>query len=249
MLAAAALRLAVVEALCPTAAIASGNGFPTLARHRVYDSVQVGIDDLDRTLPWTPVLSVYTEDTRISRRGDNSSSVIGNPRTDLVVVAELAEMARDVDGKPLTAVDGSLATDAVINGDTRARLVLDALAAQARAVLVRAPIGFGARRVLKAVHEVSIEPFNLPQYSLRWARLVVRLSCDIADDKFTDDAGLPEPMKSVLADLPDGSYAKAKLAELGAAFLATGRDALDMFSLTATGDGQPVVTPPAPPAP
>lgn len=246
MLAAAALRLCVVEALAPTACIASGVGFPTMAEHRVYDSAAIGVGDLQEGAPYTPAISVYTEDTRIERRGQTAPSVIGNATTDLVVVVELAERARDETGAELTLANGNIATDAVINGDALQRLVLEALSAQVRAHLVRAPASAGLRRIMKAVASTRIEPFGLPQYGIRFMRNVITFSLEIADDKFTDDAGLPEPMRSAAADLPDGSYAKAQLAKLALAFGATSRDALEGFNLTATANDSPAMPFPAP---
>lgn len=241
MLAAAALRLAAIEALCPTAAIASGAGFPTLAQHRVYDSRAISSADLEAGAAFTPSLSVYTEDTRIERRGDGATSAIGFASTDLVIIAELCEVARDETGAPIREASGNVAADAVINGDAKMRIVLEALTAQARAVLVRAPAGAGLRRIMKSAPRVRIEPFGLPDYGVRFMRNVMTFSCDIADDKFTDLAGLPEPMRSVADDLPDGSYAKARLAELAAAFAATTRAQIEAITLRTAVDGVPAM--------
>lgn len=247
MLAAAALRLAVIEALCPTAAIASGTGFPTLAQHRVFDSRQILVDELDTAQAFTPAISVYAEDTRMVRRGDIATSVRGNAYCDLAIVVEMAELARDAEGQPIRLESDNLATDAVINGDPLVRLTLEALTAQVRRRLLRDPSSWEVRKLLKAVSNITVEPFALPQYSLRWARNVMTMSCEIGDDKFTDEGGLPEPAKTVLAALPDGSYAKTKLTELGDLFLATERTPLAGFNLhPTTGDGAPAITPPAP---
>ncbi|MEP9378390.1 hypothetical protein ABLE91_16865 [Aquabacter sp. CN5-332] len=234
MLAAAALRLAAIEALCPTAAIDSGEGFPTLALHRVYDSRAISSAELEAGSPFTPTLSVFTEDTRIERRGAGATSAIGNASTDLVVVAELAELARD-------EANGNLDTDAVINGDAEMRIVLEALTAQARSVLVRQPAGDAFRRIMKAAPLVRIEPFGLPQYGVRFMRNVMTFTFEIADDKFTDAAGLPEPMASVAAALPDGSYAKQRLAQLAAAFSATAREQLEAIGITVTANDAPAM--------
>ena len=241
MLAAAALRLAVIEALAPTAAIASGAGFPTLAQHRVYDSRAISSADLEAGAAFTPSLSVYTEDVRIARRGDNATSAIGFARADLVIIAELAEVARDENGAEIIGEDGSLATDAVINGDAGMQLVLEALTAQVRAVLVRHPSGGGLRRIMKAAPEIRIEPFRLPQFGVRFARNVMTVTVEIADDRFDDAAGLPEPLRTVAAELPEGSYAKGRLTQLAAAFGATTREQLEGIGLTVTVEGKPAM--------
>ena len=238
MLARSALRLSAMEALCPTAAVVSGVGFPTLAQHRVFDSRQILVGELDADVAWTPCLSVYTEDTLVVRRGGISTSTIGDATTDLIVVAEIAERATDAGGDY---------AEAVIEGDAKMRLTLEALGAQVRKVLTTSERGAGLRRVLKAITSIKIEPFALPEYGVRMLRDVLIFNCEIADDKYTDEAGLPEPLKRVAEDLPEGSYAKAKLAELGEAFLSTDRTPLAGFNLyPTTGDGAPAITPPAP---
>lgn len=243
MLAAAALRLAAIEALAPTAAIASGQGFPTMALHHVYDSRAISSAELEHEVAYTPSLSVYTEDTRVARRGDSAPNVIGFARTDLVIVAELAELACDEAGEVLRDSAGTAATDAVINGDPGMHLVLAALVAQVRAVLLHAPRGAGFRRVLKSVQEIRIEPFGLPQYGIRFMRQVMTIGCEIADDQYSDAAGLPEPARSVARDLPDQSYAKSRLLRLAEAFAATTRPQLEALGLHVTADGVPIVPP------
>ncbi|WP_323011116.1 hypothetical protein [Paracoccus sp. (in: a-proteobacteria)] len=240
MLAAAALRLAAIEALCPTAAVLSGTGFPTLAEHRVYDSVSISPDDLQSDAPYTPAISLYTEDTVVRRRGATATSAIGFASADLIIVAELAELARDEDGKVITNPDGSDATDAVINGDARMRLALEALTSQVRAVLVRAPSSAGLRRVMKAASEIRVQPYALPGYGVRFMRNVITISAEIADDRYDDAAGFPEPMRSVAADLPAGSYARAELDRLAAAFRATTREQLESIGFAPAVNGQAV---------
>lgn len=69
MLSAAAMRLAAIEVLCPTASITADAGFPTLAGRTVLDSRAVAIDDIDRTLRYrackaagvTPVFKQWDE--------------------------------------------------------------------------------------------------------------------------------------------------------------------------------------------
>ena len=228
MLAAEAMRLAAVEALCPTAAIDSDAGWPTLARHRVYDSVGILPEDVEPGAAYTPCLSLYTDDIRVERRRETASSVIGSATAVLNVVAELAIATPDEDGV-VQAVP-------LAQGDAQARLVLGALCAQVRKTLVHAEAGSIFRSIVGSVEDLRVEPFTLPQFDIRWMRSTVRFTCRIRDDKFTDAAGLPEPTRSLFLALPAGSYAKAKLAELDAAFAATSRTALDAIIFSTTGD-------------
>lgn len=172
------------------------------------------------------------------RRGGIATSAIGDATIDLIIVAEIAERATDAEGD---------FAEAVVEGDARMRLTLEALGAQVRKTLTHSERGAGLRRVLKAITSVKVEPFALPEYGVRILRDVITFSCEIADDKYTDAPGLPEPLKRVAEDLPAGSYAKAKLTELGNLFLATERTPLAGFNLhPTTGDGTPAITPPAP---
>lgn len=237
MLAAEALRLAAVEALCPTAALEADDGYPTLAGRNVFDSRQITVDEVDREAAWTPALSVFTEDVEIVRRGNAAPSTNGSASVDLIVTVELCRCSADENPPDVEILD---------DGDPKARLFLGALCAQVRKALVYAPKGVAFRRLMAGVSTISIQPFSLPQYDLRLMCNVMTFRCDIADDKFTDAAGLPEPMASLLAEMPEGSYARAKLIELGQAFLATDRDALAGFNIYPTvGDGVPAIVPPA----
>ncbi|GGF56690.1 hypothetical protein GCM10007301_15470 [Azorhizobium oxalatiphilum] len=241
MLAAAAFRLAVIEALCPTAAVNSGEGFPTMALYRVYDSRAISSADLDAGATFTPSLSVYTEDTRVERRGDAQAPAAGFALTDLVIIAELSELARDENGAVITEPGGGPVTDAVINGDAKMQIMLAALTAQVRAVIVQKPAGAPVRKIMKSVRDVRIEPFGLPQYGVRFLRNVMTFTVEIGDDRFTDAAGLPEPIRSVAEELPEGSYAKGRLAELAQAFAATTRAQIEGFTVRFDADGKPAM--------
>lgn len=232
MLARAALRLAAIETLAPTAAIESGQGFPTLAGHRVYDSRAISSADLEMRSGATPSISVYTEDAEVERRGSTATSARGNARCNLVLVVELADLVLDEGGNETA--------DAICSSDPRMTMILEALAAQARDTLLRAPIGGAFRQIAKAFPDVKISTMSLPHYGVRFMRSVVVLSVEIPDDHFTDAAGLPEPLNSVVAVLPEGSYAKGCLMQLAAAFRATTRDQLEAIGLSISD---------APPAP
>lgn len=228
MLAAAAMRLAAIEALCPTASRQSGTNWPTLAEHRVYDSSGILPDQLEEGQSFTPCLSLFTDDVRVERRGDGSTSSIGFATAVLVVNAELAAAATDEDG--VTQVLP------VAEDDPQARLMLDALCGQVRKKLAYAPAGSIFREIVGAVEDLRIETFTLPQFDIRWMRNTMRLTCRIKDDKFTDAGGMPEPMLSLFNKLPAGSYAKAQLARLQEAFEPTARTPLDRILFSTSGD-------------
>jgi len=232
MLAAEAMRLAAVEALAPTASIRAGGPFPTSAREKVFDSQAIRFEDLADGVEFTPTVALYTDDSRSVRAGEGAASTIGFATATLTAVCELS-VGITGDGDPYA--------DAMAETDPMARLVLGALCSQVRQTLVRGPTSEPFRRVVKSIEEVRIEPFALPDMGLRWMRSTIRFTCAIADDEFIDAAGLPQPIRRLMEALPPGSYAKAKLEALHAAFLATDRDALQSIRLSTRGD--PAVDP------
>lgn len=227
MLSAEAMRLAAIEALCPTAAIATGAGFPTLARHRVYDSQMIGAEGIDPVEAYTPSLSLYTEEVRIQRRGDAATSMRGGATAALVVIAELGCVQLSDDG-PIVVPYGE--------DDPRARLVLAALCAQVRQTLAFSPAGSIVRSIVGAVDDIRIEPFAIPQFDIRWMRSTMTFTCMIRDDVFTDAAGLPEPLKGLFEGLPAGSYARGKLQELSDTFAGIARSPIVGMRISTSGD-------------
>lgn len=218
MLSAEAVRLVAIEILCPTAASLSGTGFPTLAGPRVFDSRSASLSEIDRDQTYTPVVSLYTRRSGTSPRGEASSFLDTSATTVLEVVAELAVVARDPDARP--GIDPDY-VDAMADGDPVARLVLGALAGQIRSLLTQQADGLAWRRLVRQVNGYSEETFAIPEFGLRYQRLSLVFDLSIQDDDFDLAAGgLPEPLRSVHADLPEQSYAKAKLTELAAHFVA-----------------------------
>lgn len=216
MLCAEAMRLAAVEALAPTVAISSGGPFPTIARSRIFDSRPIAIEELDpfEGFDFTPTVALYTDDSQSTRRGDSATSAIGFAKATLTAVCELAVKISD-DDEPYA--------DAMASGSADAKLVLGALCAQVKQALTVGPSGAHFRRIVKSIDEVRCDAFALPDMGMRWMRTTMRMSCSIADDEFTDAAGLPQPIQRLLMNLPDESYAKAKLQQLDGFFQATTR--------------------------
>lgn len=228
MLAAEAMRLAAIEALAPTASKASNTGWPTLAKHRVYDSAGILPEEVEAGAPYTPCLSLFTDDVRVERRGETAPSSIGSPTAVLIVIAELAVAMTADDGQPIALP--------LAAADAQAELTLGALTAQVRKRLVFSEPGSIFRTIVGSVEEVRIDGFTVPQFDIRWMRKTMRLTCRIKDDKFIDDAGMPEPMRSLYQALPAGSYAKARLAELDTIFAAETRTPLTGIVFSTTGD-------------
>lgn len=235
MLSAEALRLAAIEVLCPTAAVLSSNGFPTLAQHRVFDSRAPAVSEIDGEdeRGYTPVLSIYTLSSQIVQRGDAADATDYECQAVIEIVAELSVAARDDSGDFADALAGS---------DPEARLVLAAMVSQVRYLLEFSQGGTLFRQNHIAVRRIDEETYAVPNLGLRWQRVTMRVTAAIPDDRFDFAGGMPEPMKTLHAALPAGSYAKAKLAQLAAAFAADPRPALEEVTILGAPDGEPIAS-------
>lgn len=237
MLAAAALRLAAIEALCPHSVVSvdtgqpSYAGYPTLARNRVFDSRAAGLQDLDRNRSFTPVLALYSPENGRQLRGEMTDADDVACDAMLDIVAELA--VHDVDiGENGQSEEFAAA---MASDDPDARLVLEALVSQCTYVLEHSHSS-GARlfrRICARVIKAESVTFGVPQLGLRFHRVTTRLHCAVRSEDFDVPAGeLPEPIRAVFNALPDGSYAKGKLAALAAHFNPDVPPALDGVQVT-----------------
>lgn len=218
MFAAEAARLAAIEVLTPLAAIEAGEGFPTLAGKRVYDSRAAAIGDLDEKLSYTPVLSFYSGQSRQVARADAAAGDDAECEAVLDIVAELAVAQQD---------DAGSFADAMAAGDPEARLVLAALVAQVIFLLTESEAGYLFRRFVLGVRRIEEEPFAVPNLGLRWQRTTIRMTIGVPQDRFDSvGGGLPEPVNTLAALLPQGSYARTKLEALAQAFAGTPRTPL-----------------------
>lgn len=232
MLMAEAAKLAAVEALCPTASLLGEAPFPTLAGRRVYDSQAAAPDDLDTDRPWTPVVSLHVLSSRSDDRGAPASYDDTDETAVIEAVCELAITDTDEHG---------VFTDAIAVSETAAdaRLVLAALVGQVRRILTALPEGEMFRRMVKKVSLVEAEAHALPQFGLRLHRVFLRFSCQMPNDGFPVDGGLPSRIAELAAALPDESYAKARLADLAGMFAAETRTPLSGVTIQ-TQDGEPI---------
>lgn len=227
MLSGEAARLAAIEVLCPTAANKGEIPFPTLAGRNVFDSRATAVNDLAEGLRRTPTVAVYSRDAMAERRGGASVYGDNEARVVLEFVIEIAVLVDDTDGgEPIAWPEAG--------SDPQARAVLMALAAQVRRLLEHSESGALFRRTIKAVERIDWEPYVVADIGLRFQRVTMKMVCAVGDDVFTDAAGLPEPLRSLHEALPTDSYAKAKLAELAAAFAGEIRTPLEVVTLAPT---------------
>lgn len=224
-LTAEAVRLAAMEVLLPTGAT---DQFPTLARGKIFDSRQASIADLDDLqsgdLPYLPVLALYTDDSTVETRGGAADVTDNYCQTTLEIVGELATISRDDDA-------GLDYVDAVAGSDPEARLVLAAMMAQVRNELLYSERGYLFRRIVTHCDRIEQQSHTVPELGLRFQREFMRMTLTIADDEFSDEGGLAGRIKTLFDALPDGSYAKAKLADLAAHIAGETRTALTEITL------------------
>lgn len=235
MLSADAMRLAAIEVLTPYAALVAATGFPTLAGKNVFDSRAAAIGELDGEKAYTPVLALYTGSAKATLRGD--AAEIGDSENEAVleIVAELAVAAKDENGE---------FSDAMASEDPEARMVLSALTSQVIFHLCHSEAGYLFRRFILNVRRIEVEPHALPQLGLRWQRNTIRITCGLLGETYDIAAGgLPEPVRSLAAQLPVGSYAKAKLDDLAAHFPADPRPALEMVAIGPAPEGDDAFEP------
>lgn len=189
-----ALRLATVEALCPTAAIVGGGPFPTDAGKMVFDS-RIRPLDVNEAANRTASIFVYTDDADLV-----SGSGQGGPPFRAVMHLVFVMI-----------VAGPAAKEA----QTEARL--DALSGQVLATLL-----YGASAVLwrkltnSRVQKVDVETDRSAEENAVILIRTMRLACQVVFDcvdlnPATAPVGadrVPEPLKSVLAGLASTSYGK-----------------------------------------
>lgn len=197
-----ALRLAVIEALAPTALFTAVDpAWPTLLGPRVLDC---GSIPWERSTP-TPgeiLGSIYVDEVVGEPRGPAQSYDPQTLTVHLIVDLEI----------PI--VDGSGAMGiGTADGDATAKLEL--AVAQIRRLLVTSPLL--VPRLVRAYGRTETRWTRDPELGARLARLTLRLAIEIDDDDWDDVTdGLPSPASTVAAALPVGSYGAALLAAIAA---------------------------------
>jgi hypothetical protein len=202
-----ALRLAAVEALRPTAALAENGPWPTIAAHHVYDAKIDQIDDIAAGTR-APVIAVYTEDATATSRQEGPPF---EAQVDLCFELSVAQMMEDPD------FPGEFAP-AVPVTDAESEASLDLLESSIRFALIYGPTGRLFRTVSgNRIKSISSKPARSSEEVVRLAMRSMTMRIEISDDCFdlapnaalTGVNALPEPLRSLIIALPDGSYGKA----------------------------------------
>lgn len=217
-LARTALRLTAIEALRPTASLATDGPWPTIARHRVYDAKIDAIDDLAMGAR-APVIAVYADD-------DESTSRQKGPPferyIDLCFEISIAQLMEN------PASPGQYEPSVPVT-DAESEASLDLLETSIRFALTYGPTGFLFRTVSGGrIMSISSKPTRSGEEAIRLAMRSISMRVQVDDDCFdlapnsvaTGIDRLPDPLRSVIAALPDGSYGRA-MADGLAAFAPT----------------------------
>ncbi|MBZ8133229.1 hypothetical protein [Afifella sp. IM 167] len=209
-----ALRLAAIETLAPTAAVEGKIPFPTIAGNNYFDSRSVSLGELDPQSDGAICVGVYCDRMGGESRGASAPAHPAWITADLVFEMEVAVIDRFDD------------EDAVANPatDEAAAARLEFLASQIRFALLKRRDPALFRGLLREITETRSDQFRMPEIGVRLARRTMVMSCQIADDRWSDTPGeLPEPLKSLAATLPEGSYGRPICVRLAEAW--AGQDA------------------------
>lgn len=216
-----ALRLAAIEALCPT-----GGPYPTIAGRRVYDSrldLIAGDDDLS-AIESNPLIGVYTEDQHELPYGSAKYPSAENVVTLVLEIMLAVRGEIEIDGPGgTTQTVGTL--DAPVT-DRMHEALLDTLEAQAIYLLDpknMAPTAAIYSKVAWEIHSVHSDPQRAADRATRIAARTVKLHIKVKKEVWppfpisptpTGLDRLPEPLRSVAYALPNGSSAAALCATL-----------------------------------
>lgn len=208
-----ALRLAVMEALRPTALIGNpAAAWPTLARDHVFDSRIDPIDDLPAAGA-VPVIAVYTE----ADEGTSSQNRGGPPfyqRVDLTF--EISQVARVT-----SADDPNLYAAGIPQTDPELEAELDRMEYEIGFALYYAPSGVLFRKLSgRKVTDPRSHPYRTSEEGARLARRTITwkvgLDSDLGDGSPVITpiglARLPDPLASVITALGATTYG-ARLAK------------------------------------
>jgi hypothetical protein len=208
-LARTALRLAAVEALCPTAALAADGPWQTLAQKYVFDSRINPIEDDLKVGEDRPIICVYTEhdDGKSGQgRGGPPFLLTIDLVLELSIVVKIAK-----DGDPENFIVGEPETDPELEA------ALDLLEAQIKFILLYAAPGRIWREVSKSrVHNPRSTIHRTSEEGIRLAKRTMTWKVEVEDDQYEAApkaplkgfAILPWPLRTVAEMLPEGSYGR-----------------------------------------
>lgn len=215
-----ALRLAIIEALAPKAALDGTITFPTIAGRNVFDS-DIGPEPITEPDKRSPRIVVYTDDgKREVRDGETglNTQYDGTTEVSLAIETFVPGTVLDENGNALADPQLIVETDAV------AEALLDMLAAQIVAAIDRARMHTPLCHVLVAITRIETRGWRDADSNLRLSShrhefdMMVQNQGPMPEGKTGLDR-LPEPLRSVALALPTGSYGASICANIAAALV------------------------------
>ncbi|VFU07930.1 hypothetical protein [Methylocella tundrae] len=210
-----ALRLAAIEALCPSATVATGP-YPTVAGARVDDSrvdliaaaeSPEAIAAALAALENNPLLVVYTEEQQTSPYGD-----VRYPAAEEVVTLVIEAMIAGSGVMQIELPDGTIQSIGTLEApvtDRQHEAMLDLLEAQVRYILTiknRAPTAVLYNKVAMETRMIHSDPQRAADRTLRLASRTIKFHVKVKAEVWPAPvAALPEPLASVAAGLAPGS--------------------------------------------
>lgn len=210
-----ALRLLVIEALCPTGTAAVGP-WPTIAGPRIYDSRLVPVDDLAEK-ERRPVVMVYTDEVEAAPRQTNGrlpQAAQLDLRIEIAIPQIVPYEVEDEDGSIVERqIAGYPRTDpeAEADLDLLEAQVSYALLLSAFAPTIHKLVGFSIREFSSIPFRSGEERVRMAMRSITFRLGEVRTDCfDMAPTAAAIGlARLPQPLRAVAEALPLDSYGRA----------------------------------------
>lgn len=241
MLARTFVRLCALEALRPSAKLASDGPWPTLGKAYVYDSRLDPMDDVAET-ERRPVVAVYTEENDLERIAQ-AGPLFYRSAVNLVFEASVIATDRDDEASPF--VPGIAITDAELEAS------LDVFEDQIFHALHYGPSGALFRRMVKMPFlSWQSHPLRASQEAVRLAARTIRARIDIKEFCYAAAPAspqqgldrLPSGLKEIAAAL-DGSTYLASIAAGVAVAAPTMPTRLPLESVGVTVDPRTSATP------
>lgn len=206
-----ALAVTVLEALCPRAALESGQGFPTNAGRLVFLEKVDPLDDLSFDHR-APVVSIYTGTDDGSANDSAGATFIRAIEVEIVISIL---MRVEEEGAPVLVVPFT---------DRGLFSALNSLEGQVRGVLTSGPSGAHFRALRRKVRSIRSEPVRDAEEGTKFAERRLTLVVEVPDDCFVAAPSaapegldrLPQPLRKMAQDLMTAGYA-AEIAQALAA--------------------------------
>jgi len=244
MLARTFFRLCALEALRPSALLASNTGWPTLAGKFVSDSRIDPIDDITDGTEQRPLIGVYTEATHLAKIAQ-TGPVIHKAEVDLVL--ELSVVSK-------FAIDGGQPIIDYCESDGQTEGALDVLEDQVYQILHFAPSGALFRQMGKGIAETwESTAHRSGEEAIRLAKRTVRAHYRMKESYLdpapvtapVDLARVPAALQPIATALNGSTYLTALVLGVArAAYVMPTRVDLDTVGVATTP--QPATNNPAP---